>query len=72
MLLRWLGGSLASDLRAKAMLGMSPEAQRTKCRIWRSDAWDAKYLEMALVYKAPVVSLVTGAMSVSRMRSSRR
>jgi hypothetical protein len=71
MFLRWLTGSLATGLRAKAMLGMSPEAQSTKCRIGRSDVWDAKSLEMALVYKAPVVSLVTGAMSVSCMRGSR-
>ena len=32
MFLRWLTVSLATGLRAKAMLGMSPEAQSTKCR----------------------------------------
>jgi hypothetical protein len=52
------------------VLGMSPEAQRIKCRIGRSDVWNAKSLEMALVDKAPALSLVTGAMSVSHMHSS--
>lgn len=49
---------------------MSPEAQRIKCRIGQSDVWNAKSLEMALVDKAPALSLVTGAMSVSHMHSS--
>jgi hypothetical protein len=52
------------------VLGMFPEAQRIKCRIWRSDVWNAKSLEMALVDKAPEISRVTGAMSVSHMHSS--